>query len=217
MEASKSTGPDWERSPCCLLAKVEKVRLPEGFALAAPWPFFIESCMTWGACSRIFFSSSRICLIKSARYSLSAILLRTYLLHWCTLADIRSLTTSNLCHLRRLLAHMFLLLHVRADGLVALSLGQLAGVVGAGIVCEKARARSLEAAEGRSGVLSQRQSAQGRKRVHWRHCGWSGVGVGCVVCTQGFRRGEVAFSISISRTGIPEAASAKTLQSLHVR
>jgi hypothetical protein len=54
--------------------------------------------------------------------------------------------------------------------------------------------------------LTKRQGAQSRKWVHWRHCGCAGVGVGCVVCSQGFRRGEVAFSISISnwnsRSGI---------------
>ena len=66
IEASNSGCPDTdERSSCCLLANVEKLRLPEGFAFAAPWPSLIESCMTLGAFSRTFFSSSRICSVLS--------------------------------------------------------------------------------------------------------------------------------------------------------
>ena len=71
MEASKSGCPasdiEDERLSCCLLANVEKLRLPEGFAFAAPEPSLIESCMTLGALSRAFFSSSRICLSCQSR------------------------------------------------------------------------------------------------------------------------------------------------------
>jgi len=69
MDASKPGCPapdiDDERSSCCLLANVEKLRLPEGFAFAAPEPSLIESCMTLGAFSRTFFSSSRIYSVLS--------------------------------------------------------------------------------------------------------------------------------------------------------
>jgi hypothetical protein len=174
MEASNSGCPPDidERSSCCFLANVEKVRLPEGFAFAAPEPSLIESCMTLGALSRAFFSSSRICFVLSVSNPPCAIIIQSYLLYGCALAKIRSLAASDCSHLRRLLAHMLLLLHVGSDGGLALSLGQLARVVGAAVVGEEAACcRPLEVcAESGGGPVADGKCAQGREWVHWRHC-----------------------------------------------
>lgn len=99
-----------------------------------------------------------------------------YLLYRCALTlDIRTLATSDLRHLRRLLAHMLLLLHVRSN--LVIRLRKFARVVN-GIVGVGAKdRRPLEArAQGRCGFCADWEGAQGREGIYGGHCRCVGCG-----------------------------------------